>query len=211
MKLSIVILLSLALVLSVVKTAGALTIIGTASYDSDGDHVDEVYNLIYEEDSVFGGLVWFDFTKSANKWDLQNDWVQDLSFTEDDITLNGYTTDIDFGSGWRLPIDTAIGNELEHLFEDSLGNTSGLLNTGPFDNLEAEMYWTSAQPQGMPGRRITFDFGDGEYGNEDRIEFHRAIAVHDGEVTAVPVPEPSALILFTTGLLGLIGIRKWGG
>ena len=56
-----------------------------------------------------------------------------------------YTTDIDWETGWRLPLtqDTTsgfnvTGSEMGHLFYVSLGNIANdSLETGVFDNLRA--------------------------------------------------------------------------
>ncbi len=75
-------------------TAGLYTI-GTANYEGTD------YNLIYEPSQ---GLVWLDFTRATDTWQNQKDWAAGLSFTDAQITLNpGYTTDIDWTTGWRLP------------------------------------------------------------------------------------------------------------
>ncbi len=61
-----VFLCAMVMVFGVVGTANsALQTIGTASYDLDGvggsNPIGE-YNLIYEDDSINGGLVWLDYT-----------------------------------------------------------------------------------------------------------------------------------------------------
>ncbi|WP_054030908.1 PEP-CTERM sorting domain-containing protein [Desulfatitalea tepidiphila] len=82
----------------------ALTLIGTASYDSDGNGTPETYNLIHMDDGPFGPITWLDYTKEGDNWQNQMNWASGLSFAEADIQLNpGYKSSIDWSTGWRLP------------------------------------------------------------------------------------------------------------
>jgi hypothetical protein len=112
-------------------TANAtLTPIGTASYlGSD-------YNLIYEEDQ---GLVWLDYTLDKDIWSNQVAWAAGLG---GDLTVTlyaGYSSTIDWSTGWRLPAtvdgELVIGydgtttgghnitsSEMGHLYYESLEN-----------------------------------------------------------------------------------------
>ncbi len=76
-----------------------LTTIGTATYAG------AQYNLIYMDDGPFGPVTWLDYTKNQDTWDNQVAWASGLSFSEADIQLAlGVTTDIDWSTGWRLPL-----------------------------------------------------------------------------------------------------------
>ena len=76
----------------------ALTVIGTANYEG------EAYNLIYMDDGPLGPITWLDYVRDWNTWQNQVDWASNLSFAEADIQLNpGYTTSVDWSTGWRLP------------------------------------------------------------------------------------------------------------
>jgi len=135
-----------------------LTTIGTANYLSSD------YKLIYDDDDTGhggGGLVWLDYTKSMDTWQNQVNWASGIGSSLT-VTLNpGYTTSIDWTTGWRLP-DTVDGywvlgyegdpdndgiynytyghnlanSEMGHLYYEELGNlgyqnTNGSYNTTP--------------------------------------------------------------------------------
>jgi hypothetical protein len=119
----------------------ALTTIGTANYLG----ID--YNLIYEDDQ---GLVWLDYTRGLGNWQNAVNWVSELGGNLT-VTLNsGYTSNIDWQTGWRLPLTdetvinlngglgvhgpdsngyydylfgyNMINGEMGHLYYESLGN-----------------------------------------------------------------------------------------
>jgi hypothetical protein len=90
--------------LSVVVFSGhaqaLLEVIGTATYEGDD------YNLIYMEDGPFGPITWLDCTSPdvpQGEWQDQVNWAAGLGA---DLTVkldSGYTTTIDWTTGWRLP------------------------------------------------------------------------------------------------------------
>lgn len=199
-------------------TAGLYTI-GTANYE------DTEYNLIYEPAQ---GLVWLDYTRPAEiagttqTWQDQKAWAAGLSFTGAQITLNpGYTTDIDWSTGWRLPqmdnplaFEVYAGSEMSRLYYDTLGNTSGGGSTkqiDPFKNLDTVRYWLDDAYFGSVSDTYAwvFHFGTGYYSGTpmsnvsggDSQNVH-AIAVHEGTVSVVPVPGAA--------MLGLIGMATAG-
>ena len=151
MKKLLVFLCAMVLVFGVVGSANSgLTTIGTALI---GANVEE-FNLIYEDDSVYGGLVWLDYTNTPTTWQDQMTWAAELgSGSAWKLQVNllpGYTTNIDWGTGWRLPIRdnsqcnlsggwgyegpdsngyydyrygfNMINSEMGHLYYESLGN-----------------------------------------------------------------------------------------
>jgi hypothetical protein len=71
----------------------SLTTIGTASFDGETYH-----NLIYEDDSIDGGLVWLDYTKSQDDWQAQVDWASGLGGSLTVDLYAGVTTDIDWST-----------------------------------------------------------------------------------------------------------------
>ncbi len=84
------------LVFSVAANA-ALTTIGTAKFPGWGYYS---VNLIYDDDQ---DLVWLDYTWGSANWQSMVVWAAGVG---EDITVtlyDGYTTDISWNTGWRLP------------------------------------------------------------------------------------------------------------
>ncbi|MFI5176901.1 MAG: PEP-CTERM sorting domain-containing protein, partial [Terriglobia bacterium] len=59
-----------------------------------------------------------------------------------------------------------------------------------------------------------FGFGYGMLGTADKnpgsayIQYYSALAVHSGDVGAIPIPEPATLLLLGSGLIGLLGFKR---
>ena len=149
------VLISMLMILLFVGTANAsLTMIGTATYGGG------TYNLIYEDDSINGGLVWLDYTSGSDTWQNQMDWASDLNGTGI-LTYNlnpGIT--VTWDGDWRLPITdeskcnmsvgfgyegpdatgyhnyskgyNMVNSELGHLFYESLGNLGSYATDGTY-------------------------------------------------------------------------------
>lgn len=181
------------------------------------------------------GLVWLDYTKSGDVWPQQNAWVSTLA-TQLTVHLDPlYTTDIGW-TGWRLPATVdgpcewsydgttnagyyITSSEMGHLFYTSLGNQgdrdanghqqspSGIENTGPFENLQRDFYW-SGTPYNHPNHPSVshhwgFSFDQGHQTiSPDYMAGFSALAVHPGTVSLVPVPG--------AGMLGLLGLGSTG-
>lgn len=110
------------------------------------------------------------------------------------------------------PYEGSTINEMAHLFYNTLGNTtSGLTNSGPFSNLDTNGYYitgTSFLYQGY-NRHFVFSFDNGaqwHYYNNVSYEAGFVWAVHEGDVTMVPIP-PS-ILLFMSGIPVLFSIKK---
>ena len=187
-----------------------LTTIGTATYSGNE------YNLIYEDDNIDGGLVWLDYTRSLAIWDTHVHWSQSLGGS---LTVNlnaGVSTDIDWSTGWRLPYtqghingnDFFPGNEMEHLYYISLGNSGSLVNTHDFDNLYSLDYWSEHTAGNYDA--WAFHMGSGILHTSNRNDAHYGMAVHVGEVSISVVPEPISSTLFIVGgaTLGFRRFRK---
>ncbi len=219
----IFVLFALVLVFGVVGTSNAsLTTIGTASYDSNRDGTLETFNIIYEDDSIDGGLVWLDYSRPLDLWQFTMNWASGLG---SNLTVNlnpNYTTDIDWSTGWRLPLTqqtgegyNQIGSEMGHLYYVSLGNVApsepgyGGLNRGPFNNLRFSDHWSATEYSPDPDQAWMFRFNgrqgiDSKWDESDGVNC--ALAVHPGTVSAVPIP--AAIWLIGSGLICLVGVGK---
>jgi hypothetical protein len=117
-----------------------LTRIGTAIYQGTK------YNLIYEDDCIYGGLVWLDYRQILDFRGNQMNWAAGLDAAG---VLNYHFNPgiiVTWNYDWRLP---SVGDnpengfnqttsEMGHLYYDSLNNPAGYssLNKGPFENLQ---------------------------------------------------------------------------
>ena len=209
-------------------SAGAsLTLIGTANYSGQN------YNLIYMDDGPFGPVTWLDYTNSRTTWQNQVDWAAGLG-SNLTVTLSPlYVMDIDWGTGWRLPntVDgpyvrsndgsTSWGynittSEMGYLYYEALDNKGyrttdgsiqpgwGLNNTGDFNSLKADYYWSGTEQAWSPNSAWHFRFSHGLQDLNAKSQNQYALAVRPGAV----VPLPGAVWLLASGLIGLVGFRK---
>ena len=213
----------------------ALTTIGTAGYDDGSGVVD--YNLIWDDDNNGNSVVWLDYSNAATNWSAQNAWAagldSDLTYDID----AAYTVDWD-DAAWRLPstvdgpwVDgcdgtttagfNIISSEMGHLYYEELGNLGfydtdghwqpgwGLNNTGDFNNLIKNEYWSGTEYAEMSGA-WSFKLLNGDQDPYCKNFQMYGLAVRSGQVSAVPVP--AAIWLLGSGMAGLaaLGRRRKG-
>ncbi len=191
-----------------------------SSYDSP-EVVDVNGNYEVVPGSTSNGRMW---------WGNAVDWASNLSYYDSvrDTTWTDWrlphmtnVAPCDFyaaGGNCGFSVNPGSG-ELAHLFFISLGNQSaynnnwdpqsggGLVNTGPFVNLQPDGYWysTTWDMNDMYTPAWGFNTGLGlQAGLSDDIGRYGqyAIAVRDGDVAAVPEAETYALMLAGLGLIG---------
>lgn len=141
--------------------------------------------------------------------------INGIAFNTLIISNNGIT---DVGTA-KTGVGWGTASELGHLFYVSLANLglctpndqqpaqcnhqighTPVQNSGPFQNLQWQTYWTEVQSP--PASAWTFNFGNGaQLASLDRRGKVYAIAVHPGDVAAVP--EPGAWALLLLGSLAL--------
>ena len=129
--------------LSVVVFSGhaqaLLQVIGTATYQGDD------YNLIYMDDGPFGPITWLDYTSPSfpnqGEWQNQVNWAVGLG-ADLTVTLDsGYTTTINWTTGWRLPNVDESQADLLGPWETNVGDGTGFGWGGPDGTGHYDYYW----------------------------------------------------------------------
>jgi hypothetical protein len=140
---------------------------------------------------------------------------------------NNGSTDIGYNIGAQGTVYAgSTGSEMAHLFFTSFNNKSycnpvtstksicdgpqagwGLTNTGPLTNLQPGFYWSGTEYAPYNGYAWGFLFNYGaQSASPDNYGVDYALAVRSGQVAAVPLP--TTAWLFSSGLLGLIGVAR---
>lgn len=129
----------------------------------------------------------------------------------DGCSYTNYYQGVDCGYNITTP------SEMSHLFYTTLGdkayfNTSGvaqagygLTNTGPFSNVQSG-YWSATEFVPDTSTAWYFNTYVGEQSSINKTFGLSAWFVHSGDVGASAVPVPAAVWLFSSGLLGLVGV-----
>ena len=171
MKKYISILIAVLSLLCVANFANAtLQTIGTAEYGGLN------YKLIYDDDDTGydgGGLVWLDYTHSATNWNSQRAWASGIGAAIT-VTLNpGYTTDINWETGWRLP-DSINGPGNYGYWGDPNNDGYYDYNYG-FNMANVEMGHLFYTELGNVGRKNTSSSTLPEYGLQEVGDFDNLI------------------------------------
>lgn len=144
-----------------------LTTIGQAAYNNS------YYNLIYDNDSPFGSIVWLDYSQPGATWGSQVAWAAGLNGANVLAYAFNSGYSVTWAGGWRLPstVDgravfgydgtsttgyNIVNSEMGHLYYTELGNTGyytvdgageadgwNQLKTGDFDQLKKNVWYWS--------------------------------------------------------------------
>ena len=160
-------------------------------------YYDTIQDITWAADANLNGL---------NTWQNQSTWVSSL-------TIGGI-------DGWRLPsadvngdgdiVDCSGGgvvgcedNEMGFLYwEENITPST----PGPFSNIQSNLYWSSTESSTSTSSSWIFRFSFGDQRTFNKDSDLAAWAVRDGDIGVVPIPAP--VWLFSSGLIGLIGIAR---
>jgi len=158
----------------------------------------------------------------------------DFNTTSGQVTWFGahaftiYLNSINYGgsSQWRLPSADETGSELIQLYYSELGaliypgtngSDFGILgdgsylssgSAGPFVHAQTYAYWAGSEYAPSAYSAWIFNTYYGHPGFDEKDDQLYAWAVSSGQVAAVPLP--AAAWLFSTALLGLLGLKRQG-
>lgn len=126
----------------------------------------------------------------------------------------GLTVDGTTAGSWTLPTTTdgfsiTYPGEMGTLFHELGNSDSSFSNKGYFANIAHVGYWTSTTDTTYvkDGSRAWVYYFYGNFQNNlPKTLASYTVAVHSGELAAVPVP--GAFLLFAPGLAGLAAIRR---
>lgn len=130
------------------QTEATLLTIGT------GDYNGSTYNLIYDEDSPMGPIVWLDYSEwsGSGHWANRVAWANSLDTSLTNIKLNTDYSSINWNGSWRLPstVDgpsiwdvggngntgyNITNSEFGHLYYTELANKGVYDNNGSYPQL----------------------------------------------------------------------------
>lgn len=186
--------------------------VGTAHY-SDGRVTGE-YKLIYDDQRE---LTWLDYTHWAVNWEAQKAWAAGLNSALTIKLHQGWHASWS-NTTWRLPAAlnklykwtcdgtgtagyNVISSELGYLFYRVLGNkgyydascnvlgNTGLVHTGPFENLVESWYWAGTDYNVDPNdrdRAWIFNTYNGHQVLTPRYRNQLGIGVRPGKLRYVP-------------------------
>ena len=179
-------------------------------------YYDTIADLTWLSDANYAATSGYN-VNGALTWQAANDWAAQL-------TVGGV-------SGWRLPTTpqpdascssqsgsvssgyNCTGSELGNLFYNVLGGATFTSITAThnsnynlFSNVQSGWYWSATEYTPSTNAAWYFDMFGGYQNAHYKSTSSSVWAVHSGDVSAVPLP--TAVWLFGSGLLGLVGVAR---
>ena len=197
----------------------------TSGYDADG-------RMTWQEANAWAANL--SFTNGSKVYD---NWRLPTVMPINGVALNpGFSTDGSTDGGYNVSapgsvFEHNVGGEMAFMFYNNLGNPgyftvggqwSGcyvsssntcLDNTGPFQNLQAGIYWTDLEYAPNKVNGWAFGMNDGnQYAGNFKGNGYYAWAVTSGDIAAaVPEADAWAMMLVGLGLVGYMGARRRAG
>ena len=198
----------------------------SALVDRGGGFIyDDVLDITWLQDANYARTSGY-HEDGKMSWNNANIWVGQLEYggftewrlpTMIDIGNDGCNNTYN-GTDCGYNPDTT-DNELASLYFDTLDNLAfydvfgnapqegfGLSNSGSFLNMATGVYWFGVEYATDDAKAWAINFSYGSQDNYNKTIDYYAWAVHDGDIGAVPIP--SAVWLFGSGLLVLIGLAR---
>lgn len=190
------------------------------------------FQAYYDTDADLTWLADANAAGTTMNWSDANAWAASLNVAgitgwrlpntidvgNDGFTYTNHFEGVDYG------FNITTHSELSNMFYNVLDNTpfhdtSGALtgcntpngytcltNTGPFSNLQPNVYWSATEFAPDTSNAWLFVMSYGLQAVTEKSTMLSTWAVRTGDVSAVPIP--SAVWLFGSGLVGLIGFAR---
>lgn len=170
-------------------------------------------NLIYDSDQ---NITWLDYFENEGMatWSQMNNLAESMAVKVGDTVYDE----------WRLPSTPAFTDDISELdpAASELGylyhfGLSGIdpkygVNVGPFSEIAEYDAYVLGRDIGLEGdgwdHYYAFSFRSGQHVEWRSSEDCNWMVVHDGQIGATSVPEPSVLLLLSSCLIGLGIFRK---
>lgn len=220
-------------IVSNIATAAAVSGQGTWEITLQGRDLDGNLATVEAYYDTSLNITWLanaNYAGTPMNWSTANAWAETLNPYGSGITGWRLPTTVDVGNngltysniyqGVDYGYNITTHSEMSHMFYVTLGDqaysstsgayqpTFGLSNTGPFSNIQSDGYWSSTEYAPRTDYAWLFFFYDGFQGYYGPTGNFYAWAVHAGDVGASAVPIPAAAWLFSSGVLGLVGVSR---
>lgn len=184
-------------------------------YDADNALVSQIASVTPSYNDPYWGLQNID-AGDFDTSDGRMSWWGGIAFVNylNSLPNGGYGG----SSQWRLPTSNTIvgyngtaGNELGQLFYSELGGTqdNAIPDTLNFINEQAYAYWSVTETSPLLRYAWLLDTSNGRQYDSFKNLHLNAWVVSPGRVTAA-VPEPGVMWLLSSGLLGLVSLKRRG-